>query len=76
MKKGVYVLIGLVIILGAIVPFAAQFILPFFFETPRIQGAEVWNQYISINNVFCKVVLIMTQIDEIVIVQYNIVPAH
>lgn len=47
-KALIYKLILLVIILGAIVPFFAQFILPFFFPKISIAGAEIWNQYVSI----------------------------
>lgn len=47
-KIGIYILIGCIVLLGAIVPFAAQFILPFFFPDNKIVGAEVWNQYVSI----------------------------
>lgn len=47
-KKGMYILIGIIVLIGAIVPFAAQFILPFYFPNKKIAGAEVWNQYVSI----------------------------
>ena len=45
---------------------------PFETVTLDLGVSSHWNKYISINNVHCKV-LIMTQIDEIVIIQYNIV---
>lgn len=47
-KSAIYILIGIIVLIGAIVPFAAQFILPFFFPDKQIAGAEVWNQYVSI----------------------------
>jgi len=47
-KKFVYTSITIITILGAIVPFAAQFILPFFFPDKKLAGAEIWNQYVSI----------------------------
>ncbi len=51
MSKYSKVILGLVIgviLIGAIVPFGAQFLLPFFNTGAFIQGAEVWNQYVSI----------------------------
>ncbi len=47
-KKSIYILIGIIVLVGAIVPFVAQFILPFFFPDKQVIGAEVWNQYVSI----------------------------
>ncbi|MBE5951827.1 MAG: hypothetical protein E7260_09590 [Lachnospiraceae bacterium] len=47
-KKFIYGAITTIVILGALVPFAAQFILPFFFPECKIAGAEIWNQYVSI----------------------------
>lgn len=47
-KHFIYGLIAFVIFVGAIVPFGAQFWLPFFKEEAFTQGAEVWNQYVSI----------------------------
>lgn len=47
-RNGIYWLVGLVIFIGAIIPFGAQFWLPFFNEDAFIEGAEVWNQYVSI----------------------------
>lgn len=47
-KKMIYILIIAVMLIGAIVPFAAQFILPFFYPENNIVGAEIWNQYVSI----------------------------
>lgn len=47
-KKSIYILIGIIVLVGAIVPFVAQFILPFFFSDKQVVGAEVWNQYVSI----------------------------
>ena len=47
-EKNIYILIGSVILIGGIVPFAAQFICPFFFPEREITGAAVWNQYVSI----------------------------
>lgn len=44
----IYRLICIIIIIGAIIPFAAQFILPFFFPDRSVAGAEIWNQYVSI----------------------------
>lgn len=44
----VFILIFLVIIVGAIVPFSVQFLLPFFFPDVNISGVELWNQYVSI----------------------------
>ena len=44
----IYRLICSIIIIGAIIPFAAQFILPFFFPDKSVAGAEIWNQYVSI----------------------------
>ena len=47
-KIFIYATIIIITILGAIVPFAAQFILPFFFPKQNIAGIEIWNQYVSI----------------------------
>lgn len=47
-KNAIYKLIFYIVLIGAIVPFASQFILPFFFPSCKIAGAEVWNQYVSI----------------------------
>jgi Mg2+/citrate symporter len=49
-KNNIYKLIGIIVILGAIVPFAAQFLLPFFLPNSNVQvsGAEIWNQFVSI----------------------------
>lgn len=47
-KKYVYNVILVLSILGLLVPFAAQFILPFFFPCANISGVEIWNQYVSI----------------------------
>ncbi len=47
-KNIIYILIFGIILIGCIVPFAAQFILPFFYPESKIAGAEVWNQYVSI----------------------------
>ncbi len=47
-KKGIYIIITVIALVGAVVPFAAQFILPFFFYNQQVVGAEVWNQYVSI----------------------------
>lgn len=47
-KYAIYILIGVIILIGAIIPFSAQFILSFFFPDKQIAGAEVWNQYVSI----------------------------
>ena len=35
-------------ILGLIIPFAAEVILPFFFPHARVDGVAVWNQFVSI----------------------------
>lgn len=48
MKKSAYILIYSTIFLGAMVPFAAQFLFPAIWETYSPAGAEVWNQYVSI----------------------------
>lgn len=47
-KNSIYRLICAIVLIGVIVPFAAQFILPFYFPQKQIAGAEVWNQYVSI----------------------------
>lgn len=47
-KIFIYTVITIIAILGALVPFASQFILPFFYPCYKITGAEVWNQYVSI----------------------------
>lgn len=47
-KKYVYNVILIISIFGLIVPFAAQFILPFFFSCRKVAGVEIWNQYVSI----------------------------
>lgn len=47
-KKYVYGIILLLSITGLLVPFAAQFVLPFFFPKQNVAGAEIWNQYVSI----------------------------
>lgn len=47
-KKYVYNIITFLSLFGLIVPFAAQFILPFFYPHNKIVGAEIWNQYVSI----------------------------
>lgn len=47
-KNKIYYLIIAVIAIGALVPFAAQFLLPFYNSEISVAGAEVWNQYVSI----------------------------
>ena len=47
-KNLIFILIFAVILVGAIVPFASQFCLPFFNPEAFTDGAEVWNQYVSI----------------------------
>lgn len=47
-KKFVYGTIIVIVISGVLIPFAAQFILPFFFPDNNIAGVEIWNQYVSI----------------------------
>lgn len=47
MKKWVFTMIIIVITIGVIVPFGAQFLLPMFFPTQAAE-AEVWNTYVSI----------------------------
>ncbi len=47
-KYLIYGLVAAVILVGAIIPFGAQFWLPFFKEEAFTSGAEVWNQYVSI----------------------------
>ena len=47
-KYLIYWLIAGVIFIGAIIPLGAQFWLPFFKESAFTNGAEVWNQYVSI----------------------------
>ena len=47
-KKYVYNIIAILSLVGLIVPFAAQFILPFFYPRCKVAGAEIWNQYVSI----------------------------
>lgn len=47
-KNRIYVLLIVIVVVGAIVPFAAQFVLPFFYPETQIAGAEIWNQYVSI----------------------------
>lgn len=52
-KVDIYNLLFWIIFLGALVPFAAQFLLPFIFmlqgkSTPTENGVEVWNTYVSI----------------------------
>lgn len=47
-KEKVYKLIISVVLIGAIVPFAVQFILPIFKPCVKIVGVEVWNQYVGI----------------------------
>ena len=47
-KHLIYGLIIAVILIGGIIPFGAQFWLPFFKEEAFVGGAEVWNQYVSI----------------------------
>lgn len=47
-KNHIFILIFAVIFVGAIVPFGAQFLLPFFNSEAFTTGAEVWNQYVSI----------------------------
>lgn len=47
-KKFVYTIILVVTLTGSLVPFAAQFILPFFISESKIAGAEIWNQYVGI----------------------------
>ena len=43
-----YHLILIIAVSGLIVPYAAQFILPFFFPNVKISGIEIWNQYVSL----------------------------
>lgn len=47
-QKIIFILLCGVILIGGLVPFAAQFICPFIFPDRPIAGAEVWNQYVSI----------------------------
>lgn len=52
-KKRIYRLLFFVIIVGLLVPFACQFLVPFIFQwngknVVSIPGAEVWNTYVSI----------------------------
>ncbi len=47
-RKYVYKIILILSLVSLIVPFAAQFILPFFFPECNVVGAEIWNQYVSI----------------------------
>lgn len=47
-KEKIYRLIINVVLIGAIVPFGVQFVLPIFKPCARIAGVEVWNQYVSI----------------------------
>lgn len=47
-KKYVYNIITILSLVGLIVPFASQFILPFFFPYCKVVGVEIWNQYVSI----------------------------
>ena len=47
-KNAIYQLIFYIVLIGAIVPFGSQFVLPFFYPDKQIAGAEVWNQYVSI----------------------------
>lgn len=47
-KKYVYNVIFWLSLIGLIVPFASQFILPFFFPCCKVAGVEIWNQYVSI----------------------------
>lgn len=48
LRKYSFWLITITIFIGGIVPFAAQFLFPAFFESYIPVGAEVWNQYVSI----------------------------
>ncbi len=43
----VFLLILILSVLGLIAPFAAEFILPFFFKSDKIAGITVWNQFVS-----------------------------
>ena len=47
-EKLLYIFLGIIILIGGIVPFAAQFLCPFFYPDRGVVGAEVWNQYVSI----------------------------
>ena len=47
-QRHIYWLITGVIFVGALVPFCAQFLLPFFNKDAFVEGAEVWNQFVSI----------------------------
>ena len=47
-KKNIFGLIGFVIFVGMLVPFACQFVIPLFWEQQKIQGVEIWNQFVSI----------------------------
>lgn len=47
-KKTIFRLIYWIVILGLIVPFASEFILPFFFPECNISSVSVWNQFVSI----------------------------
>ena len=50
-QKIIFILLCGVILIGGLVPFAAQFICPFIFPDRPIACAEVWNHRI-IKNVF------------------------
>ncbi len=43
----VYRMILTLALIGLIVPFAAEAILPFFFPDQQLEGIETWNQYVS-----------------------------
>ena len=47
-KTKTFVFLGIIIVIGGLVPFGAQFLIPLFNENINIVGAEIWNQYVSI----------------------------
>lgn len=44
----IYDLIFWIVLIGALVPFAAQFLLPFLVPDVDVKGAEIWNQFVGI----------------------------
>ena len=47
-RSKIFILIFAICFTGLIVPFAAQAILPFFFDADRVDGISLWNQYVSL----------------------------
>lgn len=46
-KNNIFTLIIIIAIIGLIIPYSGEVILPFFCSKEKIQGIQVWNQFVS-----------------------------